>query len=265
MLCKRVIPCLDVDAGRVKKGVRFKELRDAGDPVAVAAAYDAQGADEVCFLDISASSDGRATTLDMVRATAERVFLPLTVGGGVRSVEDVRNLLLAGADKVGINTAAVSDPALVRRAADAFGNQAIVVAVDARREPGPALRWQVFTHGGRRPTGIDAVDWCARMAASGAGEILLTSMDRDGTRDGFDLELTRAVADRVPVPVVASGGVGNLQHLYEGIAEGHAEAVLAASIFHFGEFTVGQAHDFLRARGVPVRNQESEAGHGHAV
>jgi cyclase len=254
MLCKRIIPCLDVDDGRVKKGVRFQELRDAGDPVAVAAAYDAQGADEICFLDITASSDGRSTMLDVVRATAERVFLPLTVGGGVRSVEDVRALLLAGADKVGINTAAVADPALVRRAADAFGNQAIVVAVDARREPGPVLSWQVFTHGGRRPTGIDAVEWCARMAEGGAGEILLTSMDRDGTRDGFDLELTCAVADRVGVPVVASGGVGTLDHLYQGIAIGHAEAVLAASIFHFGEFTVGQAHDFLRARGVPVRD-----------
>jgi cyclase len=255
MLCKRVIPCLDVDGGRVKKGVRFKELRDAGDPVAVAAAYDAQGADEICFLDITASSDGRATMLDVVRATAERVFLPLTVGGGVRAVEDVRNLLLAGADKVGINTAAIADPDLVRRAADAFGNQAIVVAVDARQEPGTPARWQVFTHGGRRPTGIDAVDWCARMAAAGAGEILLTSMDRDGTRDGFDLALTRAVADRVTVPVIASGGVGTLGHLYEGIAEGHADAVLAASIFHFGEHTVGQAHEYLRARGIPVRDQ----------
>lgn len=254
MLAKRVIPCLDVDAGRVKKGVRFQELRDAGDPVEVAAAYDAQGADEICFLDISASSDGRATTLDMVRATADRVFLPLTVGGGVRSVEDVRKLLLAGADKVGINTAAVADPELVRRAADAFGNQAIVVAVDARRVPGrDPLRWIVYTHGGRKPTELDAVAWCERMAAAGAGEILLTSMDRDGTRDGFDLSLTRAVADRVNVPVVASGGVGNLHHLYEGIVEGHAEAVLAASIFHFGEHTVGAAHDYLRSRGVHVR------------
>src|SRR5436190_13968123 len=192
MLCKRVIPCLDVHAGRVKKGVRFKELRDAGDPVAVAAAYDAQGADEVCFLDITASPDERKTMLDVVRTTAESVFLPLTVGGGVRSVDDVRALLLAGADKVGINTAAVAEPELVRRAADAFGNQAIVVAVDARREPGDPARWQVFTHGGRRSTGIDAVAWCERMAAGGAGEILLTSMDRDGTRDGFDLALTRA-------------------------------------------------------------------------
>jgi imidazole glycerol-phosphate synthase subunit HisF len=259
MVCKRVIPCLDVDGGRVKKGVRFKELRDAGDPVAVAAAYDAQGADEICFLDISASSEGRSTTLDVVRATAERVFLPLTVGGGVRSVEDVRALLLAGADKVGINTAAVADPQLVRRAADAFGNQAIVVAVDARRLPGAPLRWQVFTHGGRQPTGIDALAWCEQMAAAGAGEILLTSMDRDGTRDGFDLELTRTVADRVPVPLIASGGVGTLDHLYQGIVDGHAEAVLAASIFHFGEFTVGAAHDYLRARGVAVRGQWHDA------
>jgi cyclase len=255
MLARRIIPCLDVDAGRVKKGVRFRELRDAGDPVAVAAAYDRQGADEVCFLDISASSEGRATTLDMVRATAEQVFLPLTVGGGVRSVEDARRLLLAGADKVGINTAAVADPELVRRAADAFGNQAIVVAVDARRRPedGRPPQWEVFTHGGRTPTGLDAVAWCVRMAEMGAGEILLTSMDRDGTRDGFDLVLTRAVADRVPVPVIASGGVGSLQHLYEGIAVGGADAVLAASIFHFGEHTVTEAREYLRARGVPVR------------
>jgi cyclase len=256
MLAKRVIPCLDVDAGRVKKGVRFQNLRDAGDPVGVAAAYDAQGADEICFLDISASSDGRATTLDMVRATADRLFLPLTVGGGVRSVEDVRKLLLAGADKVGINTAAVAEPELVRRAADAFGNQAIVVAVDARRVPGSdPQRWIVYTHGGRKPTELDALAWCERMAAAGAGEILLTSMDRDGTRDGFDLALTRAVADRVGVPVIASGGVGNLHHLYEGIVDGHAEAVLAASIFHFGELTVGQAHDYLRAHGVHVRQR----------
>ena len=256
MLARRIIPCLDVDGGRVQKGVRFKELRDAGDPVAVAAAYDAQGADEVCFLDITASSDGRKTTLDMVRATAERVFLPLTVGGGVRSVEDVRALLLAGADKVGINTAAVADPDLVRRAADAFGNQAIVVAVDARRDPAAppeAMRWEVFTHGGRKPTGLDALAWCERMAAAGAGEILLTSMDRDGTRTGYDLALTRAISDRVDVPVIASGGVGTLEHLYEGVAQGHAEAVLAASIFHFGESTVGEAHAYLRARGVPVR------------
>jgi cyclase len=257
VLAKRIIPCLDVDAGRVKKGVRFQDLRDAGDPVAVAAAYDAQGADEICFLDISASSDGRATTLDVVRATAERVFLPLTVGGGVRAVEDVRNLLLAGADKAGINTAAVADPELVRRAADAFGSQAIVVAVDARRDPAAppeAPRWTVYTHGGRRPTELDAVAWCVRMAELGAGEILLTSMDRDGTRDGFDLALTRAVADRIPIPVIASGGVGTLEHLYEGIATGHAEAVLAASIFHFGDHTVGEAHAYLRQRGIAVRD-----------
>lgn len=257
MLARRIIPCLDVDGGRVKKGVRFKELRDAGDPVAVAAAYDRQGADEICFLDISASSDGRETTMDMVRATAEQVFLPLTVGGGVRSVEDVRKLLLAGADKAGINTAAVNDPELVRRASDAFGSQAIVVAVDARRrtdgKPGQPAGWEVYTHGGRTPTGIDAVAWCAKMAAFGAGEILLTSMDRDGTRDGFDLELTRAVADSVPIPVIASGGVGSLEHLLDGIVAGHADAVLAASIFHFGEHTVGDARAFLAARGVPMR------------
>ena len=253
MLARRIIPCLDVDAGRVKKGIRFKQLRAAGDPVEVAAAYDQQGADEICFLDITASSDNRATMLEVVRITAEQVFLPLTVGGGVRSVEDVRRLLLAGADKAGINTAAVADPELVRRASDAFGSQAIVVAVDARRRPNRPGHWEVFTHGGRKPTDIDAVAWCARMAELGAGEILLTSMDRDGTRDGFDLELTRAVADRVPIHVIASGGVGTLQHLYEGVVIGGADAVLAASIFHFGEYTVGQARDYLRARGVPVR------------
>jgi cyclase len=253
MLARRIIPCLDVDGGRVKKGVRFQELRDAGDPVAVAAAYDAQGADEICFLDISASAEGRATTIDMVRATAEQVFLPLTVGGGVRSVDDVRKLLLAGADKAGINTAAVHDPELVRRAADAFGSQAIVVAVDARRRPGQEGAWEVYTHGGRKPTGLDAVAWCVRMAEAGAGEILLTSMDRDGTRDGFDLPLTRAVSDRVPIPVIASGGVGTLEHLYEGVVQGGADAVLAASIFHFGQHTVPEAREYLRARGVPVR------------
>jgi cyclase len=253
MLARRIIPCLDVDAGRVKKGVRFVELRDAGDPVEVAAEYDRQGADEICFLDITASSDGRATMFDVVRMTAEKVFLPLTVGGGVRSVEDVRALLLAGADKAGINTAAVQDPMLVRRVADAFGSQALVVAVDARRTPDRPGNWEVFTHGGRKGTALDAVAWCARMAELGAGEILLTSMDRDGTRDGFDLELTRAVSDRVPIPVIASGGVGNLEHLYQGVVEGGADAVLAASIFHFGEYTVGQARDYLRSRGVPVR------------
>jgi cyclase len=264
MLAKRIIPCLDVADGRVKKGVQFKELRDAGDPVAVAAAYDRQGADEICFLDISASAEGKATTIDMVKATAEQVFLPLTVGGGVRSVDDVRRLLLAGADKIGINTAAVTDPDLVRRAADAFGSQAIVVAVDARaRRDGngtviPGGGWEVYTHGGRNPTGIDAVAWCARMAELGAGEILLTSMDRDGTRDGFDLPLTRAVADRVPIPVIASGGVGTLEHLYQGIVQGGADAVLAASIFHFGEHTVEQARAYLADRQVPVRRMPRE-------
>lgn len=253
MLARRIIPCLDVDHGRVKKGIRFLELRDAGDPVAVAAEYDRQGADEICFLDITASSDGRKTMVDVVRMTAEQVFLPLTVGGGVRSVEDVRTLLLAGADKVGINTAAVHDPELVRRASDAFGCQAIVVAVDARLREGRQGEWEVFTHGGRKGTGKDAVAWCETMAKYGAGEILLTSMDRDGTRDGFDLALTRAVVDRVPIPVIASGGVGTLEHLYEGVTTGGADAVLAASIFHFGEFTVGQARDYLRERGVPVR------------
>jgi imidazole glycerol-phosphate synthase subunit HisF len=253
VLAKRIIPCLDVDGGRVKKGVRFQDLRDAGDPVAVAAAYDQQGADEICFLDISASAEGRATTIDVVRATAEQVFLPLTVGGGVRTVEDVRRLLLAGADKAGINTAAVQDPDLVRRAADGFGSQAIVVAVDARRRLGPAAAWEVYTHGGRKPTGLDAVSWCVRMAEAGAGEILLTSMDRDGTRDGFDLELTRTVADRVPIPVIASGGVGTLEHLYQGVVDGGADAVLAASIFHFGQHTVAEAREYLRARGVLVR------------
>jgi cyclase len=261
MLAKRIIPCLDVDGGRVKKGVRFQELRDAGDPVAVAAAYDRQGADEICFLDISASADGRATTIDTVRATAEQVFLPLTVGGGVRSVDDVRTLLRAGADKVGINTAAVADPQLVQRASSAFGAQAIVVAVDARRRKTPAghLVWEVYTHGGRHPTDLDAVAWCVKMAEAGAGEILLTSMDRDGTRDGFDLELTRQVADRVPIPVIASGGVGSLEHLLQGIVAGGADAVLAASIFHFGEHTVSEARAYLRARGVAVRPDQAGA------
>ena len=253
MLARRIIPCLDVDAGRVKKGIRFKQLRDAGDPVEVAAAYDQQGADEICFLDITASSDNRATMLEVVRITAEQVFLPLTVGGGVRRVEDVRKLLLAGADKAGINTAAVADPELVRRASDAFGSQAIVVAVDARRRPDRPGNWEVFTHGGRKPTDIDAVAWCARMAELGAGEILLTSMDRDGTKEGYDLELTRTISEAVSIPVIASGGVGNLEHLYAGFVEGKADAVLAASIFHYREYTIRQAKEYLNAKGVPVR------------
>jgi cyclase len=250
MLTRRIIPCLDVKDGRVVKGVQFVGLRDAGDPVECAAAYDAQGADEVCFLDISASHEGRATLVDVVARTADQVFAPLTVGGGVREVEDVRRLLNAGADKIAINTAAVQKPELVEAAADRFGSQAIVVAVDARRS---GAGWEVYVHGGRTPTGLDAVDWAARVAALGAGEILLTSMDRDGTRAGYDLELTRAVAERVPVPVVASGGVGTLEHLAEGLLEGKADAVLAASIFHFGEHTVGSVKKYLAGRGLPVR------------
>lgn len=253
----RVIPCLDVDAGRVVKGVRFADLLDAGDPVELAARYDREGADEVVFLDITASSDNRSTMVEVVSRTAEVVFIPFTVGGGIRSVEDARYLLRAGADKVGVNTAAVDRPELIAELADEFGSQCVVVAVDARRRhedppEGPA-RWEVFTHGGRTPTGIDALSWCERSADSGAGEILLTSMDRDGTRDGFDLALTRQVADRCPVPVVASGGVGTLDHLVEGAVEGHAEAVLAASIFHLREYTIAEAKSHLLAAGVQVR------------
>ena len=251
MLTRRIIPCLDVKDGRVVKGVKFVALRDAGDPVEAAAAYDAQGADEICFLDITASHEGRATLYDVVTRTAEQVFVPLTVGGGVRDVDDVRRLLHAGADKVAINTAAVQRPELVRAAAERFGAQAIVVAVDAR-QTGPG-RWEVFVHGGRTPTGRDAVAWCEEAAALGAGELLLTSMDRDGTRAGYDLELTRTVSDRVTVPVIASGGVGELEHLAAGFLEGHADAVLAASIFHFGEHTVAEAKRYLAGRGVPVR------------
>ncbi len=252
-LAKRVIPCLDVTAGRVVKGVNFVGLRDAGDPVEIAARYDEQGADELCFLDITASSDERDILLHVIEAVAERVFIPLTVGGGVRRVEDVRRLLIAGADKVSINTAAVQNPDVVRAAADKVGNQCIVVAIDAKRDAARAGAWQVYTHGGRRPTGIDAVAWARRMQEAGAGEILLTSMDRDGTRDGFDLALTRAVADAVTVPVIASGGVGTLDHLAEGVLAGRADAVLAASIFHFGEYTVRQAKERMRARGIEVR------------
>ena len=249
-LAKRVIPCLDVNAGRVVKGVNFVGLRDAGDPVEIAARYDGEGADEVCFLDITASSDERDLLLHVIEAVAERVFIPLTVGGGVRQVTDVRRLLNAGADKVSINTAAVQNPSLVRQASDVVGCQCIVVAIDAKQN---GASWEVYTHGGRRATGIDAIDWARRMAEAGAGEILLTSMDRDGTRDGFDIALTRAVADAVTVPVIASGGVGSMQHLAEGVLAGGADAVLAASVFHFGDFTVRQAKEHMRSRGIEVR------------
>jgi cyclase len=251
MLKMRVIPCLDVKDGRVVKGVNFVSLTDAGDPVEQARVYDAAGADELCFLDITASHEGRDTLYDVVRRTAEECFMPLTVGGGVRRVEDIRRLLLAGADKVSINTAAVDRPDFVREAAEKFGTQCIVVAIDAKAT-GPG-RWEIFTHGGRRPTGLDAIDWARRMTSLGAGELLVTSMDRDGTKSGFDLALTRAIADAVRVPVIASGGVGTLDHLVEGIRDGHATAVLAASIFHFGTFTIAEAKRHLAAAGIPVR------------
>jgi cyclase len=250
-LAKRVIPCLDVTAGRVVKGVNFVDLRDAGDPVEIAARYDAEGADELCFLDITASSDERDILLHVIEAVAAQVFIPLTVGGGVRRVEDVRRLLNAGADKVSINTAAVQNPALVEQASGKVGNQCIVVAIDAKRKGDGG--WEVYTHGGRKRTGLDAVAWARRMQAAGAGEILLTSMDRDGTRDGFDLELTRAVSEAVGVPVIASGGVGSMAHLAAGVLEGRADAVLAASVFHFGDFTVRRAKEHMRARGIEVR------------
>ena len=250
-LAKRIIPCLDVDAGRVVKGVQFVDIRDAGDPVEIARRYDQQGADEITFLDITASSDERETMVHVVEAVASEVFIPLTVGGGIRSLPDVQRMLNAGADKVGINTAAVTNPDFVREAAAKYGSQCIVVAIDARRVADG--HWEVFTHGGRKPTGLDAVEWAARMAAYGAGEILLTSMDRDGTRDGFDIGLTRAVADAVPIPVIASGGVGTLSHLADGVRAGHADAVLAASIFHFGQHTVGEAKRYLAANGIEVR------------
>jgi cyclase len=253
-LAKRIIPCLDVNAGRVVKGVNFMGLRDAGDPVEVAARYNKQGADEITFLDITASSDNRDLILHIVEAVATQVFIPLTVGGGVRKVEDVRRLLNAGADKISINTAAVQDPQLIADASRHYGSQCIVVAVDAKRVMGDGpLRWEVYTHGGRRPTGLDALDWGRKMQDLGAGEILLTSMDRDGTRAGFDLELTRAFADALSIPVIASGGVGSLEHLVDGILTGHASAVLAASIFHYGEFTVGQAKQLMAESGIDVR------------
>ena len=251
MLAKRIIPCLDVNAGRVVKGINFVELRDAGDPVEIARRYDEQGADEITFLDITASSDDRDIILHIIEAVAAQVFIPLTVGGGVRQVEDVRRLLNAGADKVSMNTAAVNNPQLVADASAKVGAQCIVVAVDAKQtSPG---RWEVFTHGGRKNTGLDAIEWVRQVESLGAGEILLTSMDRDGTKAGFDLALTRAVADAVGIPVIASGGVGTLQHLADGVTQGRADAVLAASIFHYGEFTVRQAKEYMRSRGIEVR------------
>ncbi len=250
MLAKRVIPCLDVKDGRVVKGVRFVDLRDAGDPVEAALVYDVQGADELVFLDITASHEDRSIMLDVVRRTAEGIYMPLTVGGGIRTIEDVRTLLRAGADKVSLNTAALANPRVIGEAAERFGSQCIVVAIDARRENG---RFGVYTHGGRRPTGRDAVEWALEAETLGAGEILLTSMDRDGTGDGYDLELTRAISEGVSIPVIASGGAGTLEHLYDGLALGRADAVLAASIFHFGTYSIGEAKAYLRSRGVEVR------------
>ncbi len=252
-LTKRIIPCLDVDRGRVVKGIKFVGIRDAGDPLEAAKRYDEQGADELTFLDITASSDERDTMVSVVETVASEVFIPLTVGGGIRSIEDIRRLLNAGADKVSINTAAVLDPDLVADAASRFGSQCIVVAIDAKRKSGDSNEFEVYTHGGRRPTGKDVIEWSRRMVEAGAGEILLTSMDRDGTREGFDLELTRRVSQAVSVPVIASGGVGTLEHLAQGVTEGGADAVLAASIFHFGEHTVEEAKRAMAARGIPVR------------
>jgi cyclase len=252
-LAKRIIPCLDVDKGRVVKGVQFVDIRDAGDPVEVAKRYNEEGADEITFLDITASHEQRDTMVHTVERMAAEVFIPLTVGGGIRSVDDIRTMLNAGADKVGINTAAIHNPEFVREAAERFGRQCIVVAIDAKRVADEPPRWEIFTHGGREPTGIDAVDWARQMAEYGAGEILLTSMDRDGTKDGFDLELTRAVSDAVNIPVIASGGVGNLQHLVDGVLEGGADAVLAASIFHFAEYSIHDAKAFMDEQGVEVR------------
>jgi len=249
----RIIPCLDVAGGRVVKGVQFVDLIDAGDPVEAAMAYDAAGADELTFLDITASHEGRDTIFDVVARTAEHCFMPVTVGGGVRTVDDIRKLLLAGADKVAINSAAVNDPDFIARAADKFGNQCIVVSVDAKQRSDGGAGWEIYTHGGRKPTGIDAVDFAARMVERGAGELLVTSMDRDGTKSGFDLKLVRTIADAVEVPVIASGGVGTLQHLVEGVIEGHASAVLAASIFHFGTFTIPEAKAYMVEHGIPMR------------
>ncbi|HWX39706.1 MAG TPA: imidazole glycerol phosphate synthase subunit HisF [Blastocatellia bacterium] len=277
MLAKRIIPCLDVDRGRVVKGIRFVELIDAGDPVEQARRYDREGADELVFLDITASSDSRDIVREMVRRVADSVFIPFTVGGGIRTVEDMRSILASGADKISVNTAAVDDPSIIGEGARAFGSQAVVVAIDARRSdaetqrrgdaektrapgdsrprvlPCPRLSWEVYTHGGRNPTGIDAVEWASKAERLGAGEILLTSMDCDGTRDGYDIELTRAIAEAVSIPVIASGGAGKLEHLYDALGEGKASAVLAASIFHFGEFTIGEAKQYLRSRGLPMR------------
>ena len=277
MLAKRIIPCLDVKDGRVVKGTKFLELRDAGDPVEVARVYDKEGADELCFLDITASHENRGTILDVVRRTAEEVFMPLTVGGGIRNLDDIRNLLNAGADKVSINTAAVFDPDFVKRAAERFGSQCIVVAIDAKRQwpvtsgqwpdvspskevlttdhrpPTTALHWEVFTHGGRKPTGLDAIEWAKKMEEFGAGEILLTSMDRDGTKDGYDIELTKSVSEAVGIPVIASGGVGNPEHISRGFTVGKADAALAASIFHYKEYSIRQVKDYLRERGVAIR------------
>ncbi|MCK9620917.1 MAG: imidazole glycerol phosphate synthase subunit HisF [Methylobacter sp.] len=254
-LAKRIIPCLDVDNGRVVKGVKFVDIRDAGDPVEIARRYDREGADEITFLDITATHDNRDTIVHVVEQVAGEVFIPLTVGGGIRTLEDIRRMLNAGADKVGINSAAVANPEFVRDAAERFGSQCIVVAIDAKKvsQPGEANRWEIFTHGGRKPTGIDAIAWAKKMVGYGAGEILLTSMDRDGTREGFDLPLTRAISEAVTVPVIASGGVGNLDHLADGILEGKADAVLAASIFHFAEYTIEQAKQRMASRGIEVR------------
>ncbi len=260
MLAKRIIPCLDVKDGRVVKGVNFVNLRDAGDPVEAAQVYDKQGADELVFLDITASHEKRGIIIDVVHRTAQRIFMPLTVGGGINSTDEIRELLRAGADKVSINTAAVRRPDFVREAAEMFGSQCIVVAIDAKRRPEPAQGWEVFTHGGRTPTGLDAIAWAAQVEALGAGEILLTSMDRDGTQAGYDIALTRCIADTVHIPVIASGGVGNLEHLYQGLTAGGADAVLAASIFHFGEHTVGDAKAYLQDRAVVVRRDYTCGG-----